>query len=93
MFEMILVFAFIVFLTTILERPYVKRIAFAKDTEEAISVRRKIIDLRISIAVVVWGLYVVSGYLILNIKEANLSQKVQYCSSLVTGTIVFVILA
>lgn len=93
MFEMILVFAFIVFLTTILERPYVKRIAFAKDTEEAISVRRKIIALRISIAVVVWGLYVVSGDLILTIKEANLSQKVQYCSSLVTGTIVFVILA
>ena len=68
-------------------------IAFAKDTEEAISIRRKILALRISITIAVWGVLVVIVCLTLNTKEADLSQRVQYYSSLVTGTIVFVILA
>lgn len=92
MLELILVYAVAYIIIEIVEKPFVKKIAFAKNTEDAISIRRTLIVLRLSISVLFFGGYLWFLIAISDFENSEVTEQVaMYRNVILTIVAIFVI--
>ena len=89
MLETILVYAIVCVLIKVVEKPLVKKIAFSKNTEDAISIRRMLIALRIGISILLFGGYLLCIVAIGDFDNPNASKSVEAWKSVIM-TIAFI---
>ena len=87
MLEVILVFALISVVIKFAEKPLIKKIAFAQDTQEAIMGRKKLIVLRSGLIVLLLGLYILFSIVISDFDAANTYQQYMWliCAVIAVG--------
>lgn len=86
MLVIVLVFALIYAVVTLLEKPLVKKIALSKTTFEAISNRRKLIAFRLGLSILLF-----SGYLLLFLLTSDLNDPKTYEYFMQTLMFIFII--
>lgn len=87
MLEVILVFALISAIIKFAEKPMIKKIAFAQNTQEAIMGRRKLLALRWGLIILSFGLYLLFMFAISDFDDYHTYQQIMWsiCAIIVIG--------
>ena len=92
MLELILVYAIAYIIIEIVEKPFVKKIAFAQNTEDAISIRRTLIVLRLCISILFFGGYLWFLIAISDFENSEVTEQVAMYRNIILAIVaIFVI--
>lgn len=92
MLELILVYAVAYIIIEIVEKPFVKKIAFAQNTEDAISIRRTLIVLRLCISILFFGGYLWFLIAISDFENSEVTEQVAMYRNIILAIVaIFVI--